>query len=79
MYVEIAEMLEIMWHIIHVGLSQVPESENALCMTLFSAERWEFTSIVSWSRSGFSCFLCFRIPAVNLTFVVGSRFTRFQV
>jgi hypothetical protein len=75
MYTEIAEMQEIMWHIMHVGFSQVPESENALCMTLFSAERWEFTSIVSWSRSGFSCFLCFRIPAVNLTFVVGSRFT----
>lgn len=73
MHAEIAEIQEIMWHII--GLSQVSESENALCMTLFSAERWQFTSIVSWSRSGFPCFLCYRIPAVNLTFVVGSRFT----
>jgi hypothetical protein len=58
-----------------IGLSQVAESENALCMTLFSAERWEFASVVSWSRSGFPCFLCYRLPAVNLTFVVGSRFT----
>ena len=54
MYTEIAEMQEIMCHII--GLSEVAESENAPCMTLFSAERWEFTSIVSWSRSGFPCF-----------------------
>lgn len=73
MHAEITVMQEILWHII--GLSQVAESENALYMTLFSAERWEFASIVSWSRSGFPCFLCYRIPAVNLTFVVGPRFT----
>jgi len=73
MYAEITEMQEILWHII--GLSQFTESENALYMTLFSAERWEFASIVSWTRSGFPCFLCYRIPAVNLTFVVGPRFT----
>ena len=53
-YAEITEMQDILWHII--GISQVAESKNALCMALFSAERWEFTSIVSWSRSGFPCF-----------------------
>jgi len=44
MYAEITEMQEILLHII--GLSPVTESENALYMTLFSAERWKFASLV---------------------------------